>query len=82
MRFGANTIMEDLYMKYYTLSYVSNNRTIFVSKRFKTRSEAINYAFKKLPLRVELSHEIDRGNHFIEYVCSNFNRFFVSRCYR
>lgn len=67
-------------MTYYTLSYVLDHETVSVRRKFRTRDEAIAYTFKKLPYNAELLYEIDRGNHFIEYVCNNFNRFFVSRC--
>ena len=67
-------------MKYYTLSYVLDSRTICVRRKFKTRTQAINYAFDKLTLRSQVMYEINRGNHFIEYVCNNFNRIFVNRC--
>lgn len=66
-------------MKIYRLSIVSpfcnsNN----VSKRFKSRNEAINYAFKKLPLGTTVEEEIVRDeNSSIEYVCSNRNRFTI-----
>lgn len=68
-------------VKYYTLSYTSDYKSIVVSRRFKTRNQAINYMFKKLPLSAQLSYEVDRGNHSIEYVCSNHSRFFVTRCF-
>ena len=67
-------------MKYYILSYVLDHKTISVRKKFKTRNAAIAYIFRKLPRSTELLYEINRGNHFIEYVCNNFNRFFISRC--
>lgn len=67
--------------KYYTLSYMSDYKSVVVARRFKTRNQAINYMFKKLPFSAQLSHEIDRGNHQIEYVCTNYSRFFVTRCF-
>ena len=67
-------------MTYYILSYVTDGETVSVRKKFRTRNDAIDYTFKKLPMNAELLYEIDRGNHHIEYVCNNFNRFFINRC--
>ena len=67
-------------MKYYILDYVVNSRTISVRRKFKTRNDAIKYSFKKLPYNTELLYEINRGNHNVEYVCNNCNRFFITRC--
>lgn len=67
-------------MTYYILSYVTDGKTVSVRKKFRTRNEAIDYTFKKLPRNAELLYEIDRGSHRIEYVCNNFNRFFINRC--
>lgn len=73
--------LQEVNMKYYILSYVvDGGRTIYVHKKFRTRIDAINYTFKKLPSNAELLYEINRGNHHIEYVCNNFNRFFINRC--
>jgi hypothetical protein len=72
--------LQEVNMKYYTLSYVVEHKTVFVRRRFKTRDEAINYSFKKLPTSAQLLYEINKGNHNIEYVCNNFNRFWVARC--
>ena len=67
-------------MKYYILSYVLNSETVIVRKKFKSRNDAIDYTFKRMPMNTELLYEIERGAHNIEYVCNNSNRFFVSRC--
>ena len=68
-------------MKFYTLSYVLDHQTYVVRKKFRTRNEAIDYSFRQFPDNTQLLYEIVRDNkHDVEYVCSNFNRFFVSRC--
>ena len=69
-----------LNMKYYTLSYVLDSKTICVRKKFKTRTHAINYAFNKMPIKTQILYEIEKAKHDIEYVCNNFNRIFISRC--
>lgn len=66
-------------MKYYTAEAITNSKVIKVNKKFATRDEAINYAFKLLPFNTQVEEEINKGNHRIEYRCNNYNRFFVSR---
>lgn len=63
-------------MKFYKLLIVSpladSNCS---SKKFKSRNEAINYAFKRLPLGTEVESEIIRNeSNSIEYVCTNRSR--------
>lgn len=66
-------------MKYYILNGFVENKYFSVSKKFKTRQDAVDYAFKKLPAFAEIQEEYDRGNHLIEYKCAEKVRFFISR---
>ena len=56
-----------------------NNTVINFPKRFKTRTKAINYIFKKLPYNCELDYENEISKHNIEYVCNDHTRFFINR---
>ena len=57
-----------------------NSRGYFSVKRaFRTREAAIKYAFKFLSTFAEIQETYDKGNHLIEYKCSERERFFVSR---
>lgn len=67
-------------MYYYNCMYVLDYETVKVHRKFKTRTEAINYVFKKFPSTSTLLYEIVRNDkHNVEYVCDDFNRFWVSR---
>ena len=66
-------------MKYYILDGFSSRGYFLVKKRFRTREAAIQYAFKKLPANAEIQEEYNKGNHVVEYKCSEYVRFFVSR---
>ena len=57
-----------------------NSRGYFSVKRaFRTREAAVKYAFKFLSAFAEIQETYDKGNHLIEYKCSERERFFVSR---
>ena len=71
--------LEVITMKYYTLRGFVESNYFSISKKFKTREEAVDYAFKKLPAFSEIQEEINRGNHLIEYKCAEIVRFFISR---
>lgn len=66
-------------VKFYKLLVVSPLSDLKCgSKKFKTRNEAINYAFKQLPFGTQVEEEIVRNeNNSIEYVCSNRSRITV-----
>ena len=66
-------------MKYYILYGFANSKSFRASKKFKTRNDAINYAFRYLPLFTEVNEEIFKDKHTIEYVCNNYSSFTVSR---
>lgn len=66
-------------MKYYTLNGNGSKGYFSVKKQFQTRNQAIDYAFKFLPSSAQIEEEHDKGNHVIEYKCSENLRFFVSR---
>lgn len=67
-------------MYYYNCMYVLDRKTVKVHRKFKTRTEAIDYVFRKLPMNSTLLYEIVRNDkHNVEYVCNSFNRFWVSR---
>lgn len=70
-------------MKYYKLKSLNSN---LKEKEFKTRDAALNYALKNLanyfnPL-FQVEEILNKGNHNLEYVCSNNKRFAIVRCYR
>lgn len=66
-------------MKYYTLYGFINSSSFRINKKFKTRDDAINYAFKLLPSYCQVEAEIAHSKHSIEYICDNYNAFTVSR---
>ena len=66
-------------MKYYILFGFTNSSSFRISKKFKTRNEAINYALKLLPSCCAIEYEIEHSKHSIEYVCDNYNAFTISR---
>lgn len=73
-------------MKYYTLETILNGKTERISKRFASRTEAINYAFdyfeKKTyntEFQVEDEYVINNNKHNIEYVLNYYDRFRVNR---
>lgn len=66
-------------MKYYILNGFVEEKYFSINKKFKTREEAIMYAFKKLPAFAEIKEEYNRGNHVVEYKCAEKVRFFISR---
>ena len=67
-------------MKYYKLQAVAGKSTYNVSKKFKTRDAAINYAFNMIPLLFEhVEEEIIKSPSTIEYVCTNMCRFTISK---
>jgi hypothetical protein len=66
-------------MKYYILYGYANSKSFSVTKKFRTRNAAINYAFRCLPLFTEVNEEIVKDKHTIEYVCNNYSSFTVSR---
>lgn len=69
-------------MKYYSLNYSVGSRSVESKKRFKSRDAAINYAFNQFSRETELDYEHSLGDkHTIEYVCNNYSRFIVSRCF-
>lgn len=76
---SLNCVMEVITMKYYILRGFVESKYFSVSKKFKTREEAVDYAFKKLPAFSEIQEEYNRGNHLIEYKCAEKVRFFISR---
>lgn len=66
-------------MKYYLLDGFINGKYFSANIKFKTREEAINYAFKKLPSFCSVEEENNKGNHLIEYKCAEKTRFFIGR---
>ena len=72
-------------MKYYTLQTINNGQTANIHKQFKTRNQAINYAFRYFArryaynLQVEEEFAVDGNKHDIEYVLDYYNRFRVNR---
>lgn len=72
-------------MKYYTLQTINNGQTAIIHKQFKTRDQAINYAFRyfnsryNYNLQVEDEFNVDGDKHNIEYVLDYYNRFRVNR---
>lgn len=67
-------------MKYYTLSGNVGRSSFKVSKVFRTRDAAINYALKMMPLMSEhVEEEIVKSPASIEYVCTNMCRFTVNK---
>lgn len=67
-------------MKYYYK--LKNNKNSFFSiyRKFKSRTAALNYMFKRLPNNSELSYENVISKHNIEYVCTDHTRFSIERC--
>lgn len=68
-------------MKYYRLNYQTASESVSSKRKFKSRNAAIDYAFSKFSRDTELNYEHELTNHVVEYVCSNNNRFIVSRCF-
>ena len=67
-------------MSYYTLSGFVGEEYFDTKKNFRTRNEAIHYAFKHhLPRNAQLVEEIFKTKHDVEYVCDEHIRFFISR---
>lgn len=67
-------------MSYYKLSGFVGERYFNSKKIFRTRNDAIRYAFKHhLPGNAQLAEEIYRTKHDVEYVCDHYTRFFISR---
>lgn len=66
-------------VKFYKLLIVSPLSNLRCdSKKFKSRNEAIAYAFRQLPFGTQVEEEIVRNeNNSIEYVCSNRSRITV-----
>jgi len=71
--------------KYYTLQTIENGHSAIIHKQFKTRDQAIDYAFHyfsnhyREDLQVEDEFYIDGNHHNIEYVIDYYNRFRVNR---
>lgn len=69
-------------MKYYSLNYSTGHQSVASKKKFKSRNDAIDYAFNQFTKSTELDYEHSLGDkHIIEYVCNNHTRFIVSRCF-
>ena len=67
-------------MSYYKLSGFVGSDYFNSKKIFRTRNEAIRYAFKHhLPYNAQLTEEIKRADHDVEYVCDHYTRFFIKR---
>ena len=66
-------------MKTYKLEGFTSRGYFTAKKVFHTREDAIAYAFKYLSAFAEVQETYDRGNHMVEYKCSERERFFVSR---
>lgn len=70
-------------MKYYLLSYLHDGKVISVKKVFKSRNDAINYMFNKvypnIGIDVQVNEEIEHSKHDIEYVSTDYERFYVCR---
>lgn len=71
-------------MKKYTLECIIQNNFVSVNKEFESRSSAEEYAlhvFNNEYKDVEVDRIIERNDdkHNLEYVCDNYNRFFISR---
>lgn len=70
-------------MKKYKLNCVIQNKFISINKEFSSRSSAEEYAlyvFNREYRDVEVDRIIERNDkHNLEYVCDNYNRFFISR---
>lgn len=67
-------------MSYYKLCGFVRERYFNTKKIFRTRNEAIRYAFKHhLPYNAQLVEEIFKTKHDVEYVCDDHIRFFISR---
>ena len=71
-------------MNYYKLSAVVNDNEINVKKHFKTRKQAMDYAFKLLDREYVFDSEIEEsyemeGKHDIEYALNNANSFRIAR---
>ena len=67
-------------MSIYKLSGFVGKSYFNSKKNFRTRDEAISYAFAHmLPSNVQLVEEIFKTKHDVEYVCEDQIRFFISR---
>lgn len=67
-------------MKYYYKLKPNKNSFLLIYRKFKSRNAALNYMFSKLPSNSELDYENVISKHNIEYVCTDYNRFFIERC--
>ena len=71
-------------MKKYYYKLKSNQKTLFsfllAYRKFKTRSDALNYMFDRLPANSELEYENVISKHNIEYICTDHSRFSIERC--
>ena len=72
-------------VKQYTLTAVIDGETISFSRKFASRSEAIDYAFNYYSkhfykyIQVEDEFCINDNIHDVEYVCDYGNRFRINR---
>lgn len=67
-------------MKYYYKLKTNKNSFLSICRKFKSRNDALNYMFKKLPNNSELDYENVISKHNIEYVCTDYNRFSIECC--
>lgn len=67
----------------YKLMPVVNGKTVTVTKEFRTRNSAIDYAlslYARNGFDVQIDEVIEKGNkHNLEYICTNVNRFQINR---
>lgn len=73
-------------MNYYILETINNGEAATINKLFKSRDQAINYAFAYFEdkyyndsLQVEDEFNVHGDKHYIEYVLNYHDRFRINR---
>ena len=71
-------------IKYYKVNnaVMRGDNITKINKSFKNRNEAISYMlnyYNKRFINAEVEEEIYLNKHVVEYICTNNNRFIVSR---
>ena len=72
-------------MKYYVLSGKLAGESVKFAKQFKSRNEALDFAFKYsrkkyvFGLEVEEILEINNDKHNIQYICNKDTSFIINR---